>query len=94
MVLLDPSWSARAEVEAAALRRALRAVAIEIHHAGSTAVAGLVAKPIVDVLVAATGAARRIAAAEDSDVGRSGPMARETTCRPRRRRRRCRRSCP
>lgn len=47
----DPSSTARFEAEAAALRRALGPVALAIHHIGSTAVEGLVAKPIVDILV-------------------------------------------
>ncbi len=51
----DPLWSGRFEAEATALRRTLGAVALGIHHVGSTAVQGLVAKPIVDILVVATG---------------------------------------
>lgn len=51
----DPLWAGRFETEAAALRRALGTVALEIHHIGSTAVHGLVAKPIIDILVVATG---------------------------------------
>ncbi len=44
----DPSWPARAAEEAALVREALGAVVVE--HIGSTAVPGLVAKPIVDLL--------------------------------------------
>src|SRR5262245_22889486 len=45
----DPLWPAAFEYLAAELRRALPDAAIE--HVGSTAVAGLRAKPIVDVAV-------------------------------------------
>ena len=47
----DPSWPARFEVECARVRRALGSAAIRIEHIGSTAVPGLAAKPIIDVLV-------------------------------------------
>src|SRR5438128_2530277 len=49
----DPSWPTRYEVEAEAIRRALGAggSTIQIEHIGSTAVAGLAAKPIVDLLL-------------------------------------------
>lgn len=45
----DPSWPRAFEAEGAALRRALGNVAVE--HVGSTAVPGLDARPIVDILV-------------------------------------------
>src|SRR5689334_11075852 len=46
----DPSWPARFEREAAAIRRALgEGFAYRVLHVGSTAVPGLAAKPIVDV---------------------------------------------
>ncbi len=44
----DPSWPARAAAEAELVRVALGAVVVE--HIGSTAVPGLVAKPILDLL--------------------------------------------
>jgi GrpB-like predicted nucleotidyltransferase (UPF0157 family) len=48
----DPGWPARFELERDRVRRALGATALRIEHIGSTAVPGLAAKPIVDVLVA------------------------------------------
>jgi GrpB-like predicted nucleotidyltransferase (UPF0157 family) len=48
----DPSWSSKFETEKAAIANALGAAAIEVHHIGSTAVPGLAAKPVIDILVA------------------------------------------
>lgn len=48
----DPGWPARFEQERAALEAAIGAwVSGGVHHVGSTAVPGLDAKPIVDILV-------------------------------------------
>jgi GrpB-like predicted nucleotidyltransferase (UPF0157 family) len=47
----DPAWPARFEAERARIEAALGPVALRIEHIGSTAVPGLAAKPIVDVLV-------------------------------------------
>ena len=47
----DPRWPAMFEEEAALLRRVLGEVVKQVHHIGSTAVPGLVAKPIIDILV-------------------------------------------
>jgi GrpB-like predicted nucleotidyltransferase (UPF0157 family) len=47
----DPAWSARFEQVKAALRAALGDDAKQIEHFGSTAVPGLAAKPIIDVIV-------------------------------------------
>jgi GrpB-like predicted nucleotidyltransferase (UPF0157 family) len=48
----DPSWPARFELERARLAEAIGEwVEGGIHHVGSTAVAGLEAKPIIDILV-------------------------------------------
>lgn len=48
----DPSWPARFEAEQAALAAAIGEWTIGgIHHVGSTAVPGLAAKPIIDILV-------------------------------------------
>jgi GrpB-like predicted nucleotidyltransferase (UPF0157 family) len=48
----DPSWPARFELERAALAEAIGEWAEGgIHHVGSTAVPGLEAKPIIDILV-------------------------------------------
>lgn len=47
----DPAWPARFERERAALEEAIgKWVRGGIHHVGSTAVAGIEAKPIIDVL--------------------------------------------
>ena len=49
----DPRWPERFLVEATHLRRALDpALVIDIEHFGSTAIAGLAAKPIIDILIA------------------------------------------
>jgi GrpB-like predicted nucleotidyltransferase (UPF0157 family) len=48
----DPEWPARFELERAALEpRIEKWIVGGVHHVGSTAVAGLAAKPIVDILV-------------------------------------------
>ena len=48
----DPAWAVRAEAEASRLRQAIGDVS-EIHHIGSAAIPGIVAKPIIDLLVVA-----------------------------------------
>jgi GrpB-like predicted nucleotidyltransferase (UPF0157 family) len=50
----DSSWPARYRIERDRVRRALGVSALRIEHIGSTAVPGLAAKPIVDLLVAVT----------------------------------------
>ncbi len=48
----DPNWPARFELERAALQEAIGEwIDSGIHHVGSTAVPGLEAKPIIDILV-------------------------------------------
>jgi len=47
----DPSWPARFEAERQRIEAALGRVALGVEHIGSTAVPGLAAKPIVDVLL-------------------------------------------
>jgi len=47
----DPTWPAEFERERARLRTALGSLVTSIEHVGSTAVPGLAAKPIIDVLV-------------------------------------------
>ncbi len=47
----DPGWPRRFQAERDRIADALRDRALAIHHIGSTAVPGLAAKPIVDVLV-------------------------------------------
>jgi len=53
VVPYDPAWPAAFEAERALLCDALGDAAIAIHHIGSTSVPGLVAKPILDILVEA-----------------------------------------
>ena len=51
IVPYDPSWPAGFEEEANILRRALAAwLAGPIEHIGSTAVPGLAAKPVIDIM--------------------------------------------
>ncbi len=46
----DPVWKEALAVEAAAIQAALGDVPIALHHIGSTAIAGILAKPIIDLL--------------------------------------------
>ncbi len=47
----DPTWPAEYTAEQTRLRAALGDLALQIHHIGSTAVPGLDAKPIIDIMV-------------------------------------------
>lgn len=47
----DESWESDFRREAALLREALGGVLLEVHHIGSTAVPGLAAKPVIDILL-------------------------------------------
>ena len=47
-----PLWAELFRIEAAELRDALGALALEVEHVGSTAVPGLLAKPILDIAIA------------------------------------------
>ena len=52
LVPYDPGWPARFESERALLEGAIGSWAVGgIHHVGSTAVPGLAAKPVIDILV-------------------------------------------
>lgn len=51
----DPSWPERFRREAVRIRAALGDAALRVEHIGSTAVPGLVAKPILDVLLVVKG---------------------------------------
>jgi GrpB-like predicted nucleotidyltransferase (UPF0157 family) len=46
----DPGWPARFEAERAALLAAVGGALADLEHVGSTAVPGLAAKPIIDIL--------------------------------------------
>ena len=50
----DPSWPKVFAGEAQAIRQALGDVLVGIEHVGSTAIPGLAAKPIIDILAAVT----------------------------------------
>ena len=47
----DPAWAVRFSREAAAIRAALGERCLRLEHIGSTAVPGLAAKPVVDILL-------------------------------------------
>jgi GrpB-like predicted nucleotidyltransferase (UPF0157 family) len=51
LVEYDPAWPAHFAREERRIRSALGARALRIEHVGSTAVSGLVAKPIIDILL-------------------------------------------
>jgi GrpB-like predicted nucleotidyltransferase (UPF0157 family) len=51
LVEWDPAWPARFERERTRIDDALGSVARRVEHIGSTSLPGLVAKPIVDILV-------------------------------------------
>jgi GrpB-like predicted nucleotidyltransferase (UPF0157 family) len=51
VVAYDPAWPARFEKIGSRIWEAVRDVALSIEHVGSTAVAGLAAKPIIDMTV-------------------------------------------
>jgi len=53
VVAHDPKWSRKFEDEAAIVGAALGPAALAIHHIGSTAIPGIFAKPIIDMLVVA-----------------------------------------
>lgn len=54
VVPYSPRWPEAYAAEAAAIREALAGILVEIHHIGSTAVEGLAAKPIIDILPVVT----------------------------------------
>jgi GrpB-like predicted nucleotidyltransferase (UPF0157 family) len=47
----DPRWSIEFVAEAVRIRSALGAMACAVHHIGSTAISGIFAKPIIDILL-------------------------------------------
>ena len=47
----DPAWADAYESAADEIRAALGATALRVEHVGSTAIAGIVAKPRIDVLI-------------------------------------------
>ncbi len=51
IVTYDPAWPARFEAEKSLLLDVFRAVSVQVEHVGSTAVPGLGAKPVIDILL-------------------------------------------
>lgn len=51
IVPYDPAWPARFESEKAILLGIFRSVSVQVEHVGSTAVPGLGAKPVIDILL-------------------------------------------
>ena len=47
----NPAWKDAYEIEAARIARALGDLVVAVHHIGSTAIPGIVAKPILDILL-------------------------------------------
>jgi GrpB-like predicted nucleotidyltransferase (UPF0157 family) len=64
LVAYDPAWQALYEIERKRLEPLLGA--LEFHHIGSTAVPGLIAKPIIDMVALVDDLAAPIAALIDS----------------------------
>lgn len=52
LVPVDPDWEVRFAVERDRISTALGAAALDIQHIGSTAIPGILAKPILDIAVA------------------------------------------
>src|SRR5688500_20314947 len=52
-----PGWACLYELEAAEIRRLADELVVAVEHVGSTAVAGLPAKPILDIAIAVAGSA-------------------------------------
>jgi GrpB-like predicted nucleotidyltransferase (UPF0157 family) len=50
----DPQWAEAYRTESAAIQHALKDLDVRIHHIGSTSVPGLMAKPVIDILIEAT----------------------------------------
>ena len=51
LIPYDPAWAGQFAAEARLIQGALGGLAVEIEHIGSTAVPGLSAKPVIDILV-------------------------------------------
>jgi GrpB-like predicted nucleotidyltransferase (UPF0157 family) len=51
VVAYDPNWPAEFAAEADRIRLALRGLIGAVHHIGSTAIRGILAKPIIDILL-------------------------------------------
>jgi GrpB-like predicted nucleotidyltransferase (UPF0157 family) len=51
VVAHDPAWQRNFEVEADHIARALEELVVVLYHIGSTAIPGILAKPIIDILL-------------------------------------------
>lgn len=51
VVNYDPQWVESYQVESASIRNALEGMDVRLHHIGSTSVPGLMAKPVIDILI-------------------------------------------
>ena len=51
----DPAWFAAARREMRRIRSVLGAVAVEVHHIGSTSIPGILAKPVIDLCLEVSG---------------------------------------
>jgi GrpB-like predicted nucleotidyltransferase (UPF0157 family) len=51
VVAYDPSWKSQFEREANRIAHALGEIVVSLHHIGSTAIPGIFAKPIIDILL-------------------------------------------
>jgi GrpB-like predicted nucleotidyltransferase (UPF0157 family) len=60
LVDYDPTWPDRFQHKAETIRKALGERALRIEHVGSTSVPGLLAKPIIDILLVVTDSAKEI----------------------------------
>jgi GrpB-like predicted nucleotidyltransferase (UPF0157 family) len=68
VVPYDPAWQRRGAVLAAELYAALAPIAVRVEHIGSTAIAGMAAKPVFDLQVSVTDLDAAVAAFD-------GPLA-------------------
>lgn len=57
LVPYDPQWPAQFAAEASAVKTAMGELLLAIHHIGSTAIPGMAAKPIIDILAVVGNAA-------------------------------------
>lgn len=73
----DPRWQDVAAVESERLRTALGDILVTVHHIGSTAVPGIRAKPVID-LIPVVDSLERLDALQGAVEGLGLPLARRT----------------